>query len=240
MYRSTNCSGLAARVDGRAHFADVARTGISNALPTVRPTLQVERTAAVRPEVGPPVAPGSVPEKAANVHGVRFRPHSRARSRARARWAHIARSTTQATRQPLYATRRAPAWALATQAPKPCSASCALTRGGGRLGRRPGHLGACQLQRLGDSALRFTVCSNTRAALLSGSRIADRAAQCHPPRLDRPLQPAHDRALAPDHATHPLELAGVRVAPDLVPQIRPVLRVGCFDAMPCSRASSTR
>ncbi|MFN8994227.1 MAG: hypothetical protein ACK5X3_11290, partial [Pseudomonadota bacterium] len=118
-------------VAGRGTARARAGIGNPNALTMARHTLQVGRTAAARHEVGPPDAPGSVPGKAASVHGVRLRPRARARPRAQACRALIARSATQAARQPLHATGRVPAWAPASQAANSSPASRALLRGGG-------------------------------------------------------------------------------------------------------------
>ena len=60
-------------------------------------------------------------------------------------------------------------------------------------------------------------------------RLADRAGQRRQTRLDCALQPAHDRALAPDHTAHLLERARVRAAPCLEPQVRPFLGVGLLE-----------
>jgi hypothetical protein len=88
--------------------------GISNALTLARRKRRVGSRAAEWREADPLLAPGRVCDRAAGVHGVRSWPRSRARRRARARCAHIARSVTQAARQPLHATERVPAWAPAS------------------------------------------------------------------------------------------------------------------------------
>jgi hypothetical protein len=92
---------------------------------------QVGCTAVARHEVGPLDATGSVPDKAASVRGFRSWPRSWGRPRAQARCAHLARSATQAARQPLHCTGRVPSWAPATQAASSCPASRALLCGGG-------------------------------------------------------------------------------------------------------------
>ncbi len=73
----------------RAISASKWGIGNSNALTLARRKRRVGSKAAERREADPLLAPGRVCDRAAGVHGVRFRP------RARARCAHIACSVTQ-------------------------------------------------------------------------------------------------------------------------------------------------